>query len=209
MTAKSTQRVLIMTKIMRYQITKHHTFLSRSPPNSLSFSIIQDNRMSVNQQRIRRKLHLRLSDDEALANEAKIRPMTQEESWNAIFKALKKKSLVKIVGGCLFIGGCMVGVAVSNAVMSNGGRKLTDQPHEAVNHYHPLHGAPQASQGTPHFLTHITRSAGGTTVQVAIPVPQHLLGGHKDHHGCCISCGFSWNEKSQQCERPWEHKSTQ
>ncbi len=31
-----------------------------------------------------------------------------------------------------------------------------------------------------------------------------LLGGHHDAHGCIGSAGYSWCEKTQQCERPWE-----
>ncbi|HHB75251.1 MAG TPA: amidohydrolase [Desulfobulbus sp.] len=31
-----------------------------------------------------------------------------------------------------------------------------------------------------------------------------LLGGHHDAHGCIGSAGYSWCEKTQSCERPWE-----
>ncbi len=32
-----------------------------------------------------------------------------------------------------------------------------------------------------------------------------VVGGDSDSHGCKGSAGYSWNEKSQKCERPWEN----
>lgn len=31
-----------------------------------------------------------------------------------------------------------------------------------------------------------------------------MPGGDRDAHGCLPSGGYSWCERSQQCERPWE-----
>ena len=33
---------------------------------------------------------------------------------------------------------------------------------------------------------------------------QSMIGGDKDAHGCIGSAGYSWCEKTQSCERPWE-----
>lgn len=32
----------------------------------------------------------------------------------------------------------------------------------------------------------------------------HMLGSDRDAHGCIGSAGYSWCEKTHQCERPWE-----
>jgi cytosine/adenosine deaminase-related metal-dependent hydrolase len=31
-----------------------------------------------------------------------------------------------------------------------------------------------------------------------------LIGGDRDAHGCIASAGYSWCERTNQCERPWE-----
>ncbi len=31
-----------------------------------------------------------------------------------------------------------------------------------------------------------------------------LVGGDRDAHGCIGSAGYSWCERTQQCERPWK-----
>lgn len=31
-----------------------------------------------------------------------------------------------------------------------------------------------------------------------------LVGGDRDAHGCIPSAGYSWCERTKQCERPWE-----
>lgn len=37
-------------------------------------------------------------------------------------------------------------------------------------------------------------------------VPEKLIGGDKDDHGCLIGAGYSWCEALGQCIRPWETK---
>ena len=32
----------------------------------------------------------------------------------------------------------------------------------------------------------------------------NLLGSDRDIHGCIASAGYSWCDRSNQCERPWE-----
>lgn len=34
--------------------------------------------------------------------------------------------------------------------------------------------------------------------------PPAKVGADRDAHGCIPSAGYSWCEKTQQCERPWE-----
>lgn len=41
-----------------------------------------------------------------------------------------------------------------------------------------------------------------TTVQTENQTPE-LIGGQLDAHGCLGPAGFSWNETSQTCMRPW------
>ena len=33
---------------------------------------------------------------------------------------------------------------------------------------------------------------------------QNLLGSDRDAYGCVGSAGYSWCERTKQCERPWE-----
>jgi hypothetical protein len=33
--------------------------------------------------------------------------------------------------------------------------------------------------------------------------PKKLIGGDKDEHGCYLSAGYAWCQKTNQCERPW------
>ena len=33
---------------------------------------------------------------------------------------------------------------------------------------------------------------------------QALTGSDRDAHGCIISAGYRWCEKTKKCERPWE-----
>ena len=33
---------------------------------------------------------------------------------------------------------------------------------------------------------------------------QNLLGSDRDAYGCIGSAGYSWCERTKQCERPWE-----
>lgn len=33
-----------------------------------------------------------------------------------------------------------------------------------------------------------------------------MVGNDADEHGCIVSAGYTWNETSQKCERPWEAK---
>lgn len=35
-------------------------------------------------------------------------------------------------------------------------------------------------------------------------IPQNLLGGDRDEHGCIGSAGYMWCETSGKCVRPWE-----
>ena len=34
--------------------------------------------------------------------------------------------------------------------------------------------------------------------------PDHVLGEHRDDHGCLVSAGYSWCSHSNECFRPWE-----
>ena len=35
-------------------------------------------------------------------------------------------------------------------------------------------------------------------------VSNSIVGNDKDIHGCIPSAGYSWCERTKQCERPWE-----
>ncbi|MDP3856242.1 MAG: hypothetical protein Q8Q73_00625 [Stagnimonas sp.] len=37
-----------------------------------------------------------------------------------------------------------------------------------------------------------------------MPPPAAMTGADRDAHGCIGSAGYSWCERSQRCERPWE-----
>lgn len=61
-----------------------------------------------------------------------------------------------------------------------------------------------ASLPTSGFLAAIVL---GLSACASSPLPEtrpRIVGGDRDVHGCIGSAGYSWWERSQQCERPWE-----
>jgi flagellar basal body-associated protein FliL len=49
------------------------------------------------------------------------------------------------------------------------------------------------------FVTHKANTATNT-------IPNNILGGDRDEHGCIGSAGYSWCEKKNKCLRQWEEE---
>lgn len=50
-----------------------------------------------------------------------------------------------------------------------------------------------------------TNPANAASAASSSPLPRTpLVGSDRDAHGCIGSAGYSWCERTQQCERPWK-----
>lgn len=48
-----------------------------------------------------------------------------------------------------------------------------------------------------------TGTIDSTDTTTTLPATPQLIGGQTDSHGCLGPAGFSWNETTKQCVRPW------
>lgn len=64
--------------------------------------------------------------------------------------------------------------------------------------------SPSQSPGTPDAAAEADAAAAPAAPATDAPADAPLVGGDVDEHGCKGSAGYTWCERTAQCERPWE-----